>query len=147
VRHIVSNERQVARVHLDTVGAKDSMFRLREAGRGNGIETYVTSVNAVDFIDTDNNWNNVNANLDEAATDAHWGCEMTYDYFFLEHNRNSLDDAGLALIRYVHYDNLYANAFWDGQRMTYGDGNGTNPARLLLVIIIDYRLLAQQYCG
>jgi Zn-dependent metalloprotease len=113
-------------------------FRLREAGRGNGIETYDMNTgtnygNAVDFTDADNNWNNVNVDMDEVATDAHWGCEMTYDYFFLEHGRNSLDDAGFALISYVHYDNLYANAFWDGQRMTYGDGNGTtwNPLTAL----------------
>jgi bacillolysin len=104
-------------------------FRLREAGRGNGIETWDMNEgtnygNAVDFVDTDNNWNNVNAEQDEVATDAHWGAEMTYDYFLQEHSRNSIDDAGFALYSYVHYDAAYANAFWDGQRMTYGDGNG-----------------------
>lgn len=103
-------------------------FRLREAGRGNGIFTYncqtSTSYSNTDFTDTDNFWNNVNANQDEVATDAHWGAEMTYDYFQQEHNRNSIDNNGFALRSYVHYDLNYANAFWDGQRMTYGDGNG-----------------------
>ncbi len=28
---------------------------------------------AVDFTDTDNYWDNVNAQEDEVATDAHWG--------------------------------------------------------------------------
>ena len=108
-------------------------FRLRESGRGNGIETYDMNEgtnygNAVDFTDADNFWNNANANQDEWAGDAHWGSEMTYDYFNLEHNRNSIDDAGFALRSYIHYDANYANAFWDGQRMTYGDGNGsTSP--------------------
>jgi Zn-dependent metalloprotease len=104
-------------------------FRLRESGRGNGIRTFNmlegTSYGAsVDFTDADNNWNNVNAQLDEYATDAHWGAEMTYDYLLSAHGRNSIDDNGFQLNSYVHYDNAYSNAFWDGQRMTYGDGNG-----------------------
>ena len=106
-------------------------FRLRESGRGNGIETYdmgqgTTYGNAVDFTDTDNNWNNVNVNLDQYATDAHWGSEMTYDYFLQKHNRNSIDGNGFTLKNYIHYDVNYNNAFWDGSRMTFGDGNGTS---------------------
>lgn len=112
-------------------------YRLRETTRGNGVNTYDmnegTSYGAsVDFTDIDNFWDNVNANLDEYATDAHWGAEMTYDYFFLQHGRNSIDGNGFALNSYVHYDNNYANAFWDGQRMTYGDGDGAwNPLTAL----------------
>jgi len=86
---------------------------------------------AVDFIDTDNTWNNVNTNEDEVATDAHWGAEMTYDYFLDEHNRNSYDDNGARILSYVHYRNNYDNAFWDGRRMTYGDGNRFKPLTAL----------------
>ncbi|MFT7613915.1 MAG: Zn-dependent metalloprotease, partial [Parvicellaceae bacterium] len=104
-------------------------FRLREAGRGNGINTYDLNEgtaygSAVDFTDANNVWNNVNPQQDEVATDAHWGAEMTYDYFLINHGRNSIDGAGFALNSYVHYDAGYANAFWDGSRMTYGDGGG-----------------------
>ncbi len=112
-------------------------FRLRETGRGNGITTLnmknagTNYAAAVDFTDADNNWNNVNANKDQYATDAHWGTEKTYDYYSIKHGRNSVDNAGLALLSYVH-TNLVAfgygnnvNAFWDGSRMTYGDGNAT----------------------
>ncbi len=104
-------------------------YRLRESGRGNGINTYdmnegTTYGAAVDFTDADNYWNNVNADQDEVATDAHWGAEMTYDYFLNEHGRNSIDGAGFTLNSYVHYDNGFINAFWDGSRMTYGDGGG-----------------------
>ncbi|MFT4545178.1 MAG: hypothetical protein ACI9EQ_001648 [Bacteroidia bacterium] len=50
-------------------------FRLREAGRGNGVRTFDVNEgtnygNAVDFTEGDNNWNNVNGNLDQYATDA-----------------------------------------------------------------------------
>ena len=108
-------------------------FRLRESGRGNGIETYNMQGGAVygaaiDFTDADNNWNNVNANLDEYATDAHWGTEKVYDYFLNTHGRNSIDGAGFKLLNYVHHS-VGANAYWDGTRMTYGDGD---PARVTL---------------
>ncbi|HMT28369.1 MAG TPA: PKD domain-containing protein, partial [Bacteroidia bacterium] len=84
--------------------------------------------NNTDFTDSDNNWNNVNAQLDQYATDAHWGAEMTYDFYFLNYNRNSLDNAGQKLLSYVHYDFNFVNAFWDGTSMTYGDGgNGYTP--------------------
>ncbi|GAB4251602.1 MAG: hypothetical protein Kow0079_05680 [Vicingaceae bacterium] len=110
-------------------------YRLRETGRGGGIETYNMQQGtnysaAVDFTDADNYWNNVNAQQDEAATDAHWAAEMTYDYYFIEHGRDSYDNAGSTLISYVHYDQNYSNAFWNGQYMTYGDGNGSTYTAL-----------------
>ncbi|MBK7956670.1 MAG: M4 family metallopeptidase [Bacteroidetes bacterium] len=102
-------------------------YRLRETGRGLGVETYnllkgTSYAAAVDFTDSNNIWNNINANKDQYATDAHWGCEMTYDYFFLKHGRNSINNAGFKLMSYIHYSTNYTNAFWDGSRMTYGDG-------------------------
>lgn len=105
-----------------------SSFRLQETGRGNGIRTFDLNEStsyggAVDFTDTDNNWNNVNAELDEYATDAHWGAEMTYDYLMNVHGRNSIDGNGFRLDSYVHYGASFNNAFWDGNQMTYGDGN------------------------
>lgn len=106
-------------------------YRLRETGRGNGVNTYnlqkgTSYSSAVDFLDNDNTWNNVNSNLDEYATDAHWGGEMTYDYYKNKYGRNSIDGNGFAINSYVHYSKNYFNAFWDGSRMTYGDGSSTN---------------------
>ena len=103
-------------------------FRLRDASRGDGVRTFdmnqgTSYGGSVDFVDNDNDWDNVNPELDQYATDAHWGCEMTYDYYFEEHSRNSLDNAGFQLNSYVHFDVDYDNAFWDGSRMTYGDGD------------------------
>jgi Zn-dependent metalloprotease/subtilisin-like proprotein convertase family protein len=107
-------------------------YLLRETGRGAGlgIETYnmlkgTNYGNAVDFSDADNYWNNVNTNRDQYATDAHFAAEKTYDYFYYYFGRNSIDNNGLKLLTYVHYSNNYVNAFWDGLRMTYGDGNAT----------------------
>jgi Zn-dependent metalloprotease len=38
--------------------------------------------------------------------------------------RNSIDNAGMTLGSSVHYGVKYNNAFWNGMRMTYGDGDG-----------------------
>lgn len=104
-------------------------YRLRETTRGQGIRTYnmlqgTSYGNSVDFTDADNYWNNVNANKDQYAGDAHWGAEMTYD-FYQSMGRNSIDNNGFALNLYVHYNTNYVNAFWDGTRMTFGDGNSS----------------------
>lgn len=133
----------VRAITTDSTGP--GMYRLRETGRGNGIETFDMNQgtnygSAADFTDSDNNWMNANAQLDEYATDAHWGAEMTYDYFLSQHNRNSINNNGFALRSYVHYDNSYANAFWDGQRMTYGDGNGGTFSPLTAIDVTGHEI-------
>lgn len=113
-----------------------STHRLRDYSRGNGIETYnlnrgTNYGSATDFTDNDNNWTSTeynNSNKDNAALDAHWGSEKTYDYFSQKHGRNSYDGNGAVIRSYVHYGNNYENAFWDGQRMTYGDGGSVFDA-------------------
>lgn len=116
-----------------------STYRLRETGRGNGIQTFnlqkkTTYSRAIDFTDADNTWNNVNSNKDQYATDAHWGAEQTYDFFYNNFGRNSIDNSGFALKSYVHYSTNYFNAFWDGSRMTYGDGSSTDGFKPLTAI-------------
>lgn len=101
-------------------------FRLREEGRGNGIYTFdlnntTSGGNGSDIFNPTNVWNP--GGIDAFALDAHFGAEMTYDYFYNNFNRNSIDGNGFQLISRVHYGVNYVNAFWDGSRMTYGDGN------------------------
>ncbi|UCA62088.1 M4 family metallopeptidase [Chryseobacterium rhizoplanae] len=115
-----------------TTDSYNGSYRLRETGRnaGTAVETYnlkkgTNYASAVDFTDTDNNWNNVNTNKDQYATDAHWGAEMTVDYFYTKYGRKSIDNNNFAIKSYVHYSTNYFNAFWDGSRMTYGDGSST----------------------
>lgn len=114
-------------------------YRLRETTRGNGVFTYnclqTTNYSYTDFTDADNVWNTVNAQQDEAANDAHWGAEKTYDYYLNVHNRQSIDNNNMIIESHVHYDVSYFNAFWDGQRMTYGDGSGGATALTCLDIV------------
>lgn len=128
-----------------TTDSYNGTFRLREAGRGQGIRTLnmqngTSYGGSLDFVDTDNYWSNFNAQQDEAATDAHWAMEMTYDYYYNNHNRNSIDNAGFMLLGYVHYDNAYANAFWDGQRMTFGDGDGSSFTALTAIDVVGHEI-------
>ena len=117
----------------------NGVYTLNETGRGGGISTLNLQRNtqyasAVNFTDDDNNWNNVNTPKDQYAADAHWGAEMTYDFYFQNFKRNSIDNNGFALKSYVHYSKNYFNAFWDGNVMTYGDGNITNNNKPLTSI-------------
>lgn len=111
-------------------------YVLNDATRGNGINTYdcndTASYPTTNFTDNDNNWTAGEYNngaKDNGALDAHWGAEMTYDFFSDVFNRNSFDNNGATINSFVHF-NLIANgspsndnAFWNGQVMTYGDGS------------------------
>ncbi len=46
------------------------------------------------------------------------------DYFNKVLQRNSIDNSGMDLVLNVHYGEDYMNAFWDGDEMTFGDGDG-----------------------
>ncbi len=121
--------------------APDS-FILYDASRGGGILTLnaleTTDIaNAVPFVDRDNYWDFANSDpsdsLDNAAADVHWGMEQTYDYFLEEHGRNSFDDKGTEILSYVHYDQNWFNASWNGRYARFGDGNG-NPLTSISVV-------------
>ncbi|WP_086476710.1 MULTISPECIES: M4 family metallopeptidase [Arenibacter] len=46
------------------------------------------------------------------------------DYFKEAFMLNSIDGKGMAIRSNVHYGKDYNNAFWDGDEITYGDGDG-----------------------
>lgn len=135
--------RGVMDITTDSVGPNN--YRLRETGRGKGIETYnmqkgTSYAAAVDFSDSDNYWNNYNAAYDEVAGDAHFGAEITYDYYMDKFSRNSFDGNGAKILSYVHYRSNYANAFWNGVMMTYGDGNGTTVTPLTSIDVCGHEV-------
>lgn len=101
-------------------------YRLRDNVRNINTYNLQNTANygaAVDFADADNYWNNINTAKDQYATDAHFGAAVTYD-MYQSMGRNSLDNNGYPLNLYMHYNTNFLNAFWDGTRMVFGDGNG-----------------------
>lgn len=61
---------------------------------------------------------------DEAVNQAYDNAGYTYDFFHTVFQRNSVDNKGLRLDASVHYQRGFNNAFWNGQQMVYGDGDG-----------------------
>jgi zinc metalloprotease ZmpA len=77
------------------------------------------------FSDADNHWGTgSSSDRATAAVDAHYGAAMTWDYYKLVHGRNGILNDGRGVQSRVHYGTKYVNAFWDGRKMTYGDGDG-----------------------
>lgn len=61
---------------------------------------------------------------DPAVDEAYDGLGATYDLFATAYRRDSVDGHGMPLPATVHYGEEYDNAFWDGERMVFGDGDG-----------------------
>jgi Zn-dependent metalloprotease len=53
------------------------------------------------------------------------GGKASWDFYWQLFGRNSIDNNGLLIKQYVHFDKGMDNAYWDGRRMVYGDGDGT----------------------
>jgi len=61
---------------------------------------------------------------DSSVNEAFDGLGATFQMLLQAFDRDSLDGAGAALNATVHYGEDYDNAFWDGSRMVFGDGDG-----------------------
>ena len=136
-----------------------SSYVLNDTSRGGGVVTYNSARTATypstNFTDANNDWTAAefnNTNKDNGALDAHWGAEKTYDYFSVNHSRNSYNNAGAQIKSYVHYNLVAAgypdnnNAFWDGTRMTYGDG-GTGVFDILTSIDVAGHEIGHAVCS
>lgn len=144
---------------IQTTLLSESSYILLDGTRGNGIQTYNSARTATypttNFTDADNNWTAAeynNTNKDNGALDAHWGAEMTYDYWSAVHGRNSYDNAGAKIKSYVHYNLIAAgygnnnNAFWNGSVMTYGDGSGAGGFDILTAMDVAGHEIGHAIC-
>nr|WP_316639386.1 M4 family metallopeptidase [uncultured Roseateles sp.] len=61
---------------------------------------------------------------DPAVNEAYDYSGVTYDFYLKRFARNSLDGRGMTLVSSVHLSKKLNNAFWNGQQMAYGDGDG-----------------------
>jgi zinc metalloprotease ZmpA len=132
-----------------------STYQLKDPTRGN---TYTTDLgNASDpmrcqlfgsgcptgtlFTSPDSSFGNGSASSREsAAVDAQYGTNKTWDYYKLVHGRNGIFGTGAGSFNRVHYGKNYANAFWDGTKMTYGDGDGTNYGPLTSLDVAGHEM-------
>jgi len=117
------------KVDLGATQQADGTWLLADAERH--IQTYDAQhsdyrhVTGAPVVDNNNIWGEVTDSVDnQAAVDAHYAAEMTYDFYKSLFGRDSLDGQGQALNSYVHAGNKLANAFWNGSKMIFGDGDG-----------------------
>ena len=61
---------------------------------------------------------------DPMVNEAYSHAGTTYNFYKKLFGRNSLDDRGMTLISSVHLGQNLNNAFWTGEQMCYGDGDG-----------------------
>jgi Zn-dependent metalloprotease len=95
----------------------------------------------VQFKDANNAWGEAKDSArTKAAVDAHYGAQMTYDFYKDVLGRDSIDGQGEKLVSYVHVGSDLVNAFWDGQKMSYGDGNATDSGPLTTLDIAGHEI-------
>lgn len=70
------------------------------------------------------------ASGDPAVDEAADGIVGSLAMFEEVYQRDSYDAAGATVSATVHYEQDYANAFWDGTQLVFGDGDGEIVARL-----------------
>jgi len=61
---------------------------------------------------------------DDTVNQAFDGLGITFDFYWNAYQRDSIDGRGLPLDATVHYGQDYDSAFWNGERMVFGDGDG-----------------------
>jgi zinc metalloprotease ZmpA len=132
-----------------------STYQLKDPTRGN---TYTTDLgNATDpmrcqlfgsgcptgtlFTSPDSSFGNgATTSRESAAVDAQYGTNETWDYYKSVHGRNGIFGTGAGSFNRVHYGKNYNNAFWDGTKMTYGDGDGSNYGPLTSLDVAGHEM-------
>jgi Zn-dependent metalloprotease len=78
---------------------------------------------------------------DAAVDEAYTGLGDTHAFYLDVFGRASIDGAGLPLDASVHYGQDYDNAYWDGTRMVFGDGDGEVFNRFTIAVdVIGHEL-------
>ena len=132
-----------------------STYQMKDPTRGN---TYTTDMNNKSdsvgcqyfgfgcsagtlFTSPDTHFGNgATSSRESAAVDAQYGTNETWDYYKFVHGRNGIFGTGKGSFNRVHYGQNYVNAFWDGTKMTYGDGDGTNYGPLTSLDVAGHEM-------
>ena len=84
--------------------------------------------------------NGTNDDRASAAADAQYGTNVTWDYYKNVHGRDGIFGDGSGSYNRVHYGTDYVNAFWDGEKMTYGDGDGAGYGPLVSLDVAGHEM-------
>jgi Zn-dependent metalloprotease len=76
---------------------------------------------------------------DPIANEVYDNIEVVYRFFKDVFGRESVDNHGKTLVASIRYGQKYNNAFWNGQQMIYGDGDGVIFQRFTAALDITAR--------
>ena len=71
---------------------------------------------------------------DVAVNEAYAGVEATLALYQEVYDRSSFDDHGAEVRASVHFEKDYDNAFWNGDQLVFGDGDGTVFERFTIAV-------------
>lgn len=138
-----------------SVTQSGSTFTLTDAAHGNAKTTDMQNkedgllcqlfgagcTNGVAYSSPDSSFGSgTTANRESAAVDAHYGGAVTFDYYKNVLGRNGIFGTGAGAPSRVHYGSGYVNAFWDGTKMTYGDGDGATYGPLVSLDVAGHEM-------
>ncbi|MGH3731500.1 MAG: M20/M25/M40 family metallo-hydrolase, partial [Micromonosporaceae bacterium] len=115
-------------VPLSVTKNADGKYELKDPARGDGQTLDAQDKQSTDGVpvlsDTAEFGDGTKENRATVAADAHYGIQMTWDYYKAAYGRNGIADDGKGATSLVHYGKEYANAGWDDSCfcMIYGDG-------------------------
>jgi Zn-dependent metalloprotease len=120
------------------VANSDGLHHLEDLPWGAGTFDYAQGTSSLRRLtDTDDVWNGA---AQRAAVDAQFGAVATLRYYKEVYGWHGIDGHGgpgprmsvngstPLVTSAVHYGSNYANAFWNGSHMSYGDGDGSSFA-------------------
>jgi len=132
-------------VKLGTTKNADGSYSLKDLKRGGGQTWDARNQDPASgkkiFKDANNVWGEkTDSRREKAAVDAHYGMERTWDFYKGILGRDSIDGKGEALNSYVHVGSKYVNAYWDGEKMNYGDGDGQDASALTSLDVAGHEI-------
>jgi len=132
------------RIDLDTTKHGDEFALRAESWMHDGIETrdakqYWNASQATLITDKDDLWGVGDAQAKRSGAAAHYGAIKTME-FLRTQGFNSIDLMGEELISNVNIRRDYVNAYWNGEEMHYGEGDGRQAGPLTTLDIAGHEI-------
>lgn len=135
----VAHTRYYGTQEIITDSIAPDIFVLKDATRGDGIETYDYNDRSIPIIDEDNVWESEEDGAVNVAGDAHYCSSKYYDMMQEYFDWDGLDGEGGALVSIVNvFSRYYVNAFWDGSSTYYGNGDCHRYGPLTTMTVVGH---------
>ncbi|MBU8894051.1 M4 family metallopeptidase [Corallococcus sp. M34] len=137
------------KVRIGSTKNADGTYSLEDKSRGQGVVTRdalnrdpeSTSTKNAPITDNNDVWGEkTDPARNKDAVDAQYGAQATYDFYKDVLGRDSIDGKGEKLISDVHVGDKFNNAYWDGEKMNYGDGDGQTFGSLTTLDIAGHEI-------